>query len=72
MPMKPKRMLRYLQSLGIQIVKGEGKGGHQKFFNEKTNRTTEVPMHPRELSKWEEHIILQQAGLLKTFNVSKK
>ncbi len=64
MPMTTKAMARYLKKHGFKEVKGGGKGGHQKFFNAETNRTTEVPMHARELSKWEEHAILKQAGLL--------
>lgn len=63
MPMKPKEMLRYLKKNGFSEVKGGGKGGHQKMYNSKTNRTTEVPMHAKELTKAMENEILKQAGL---------
>lgn len=58
----PKRMVRYLQTKGFSKVKGGGKGGHQKMFNPKTNRTTTVPMHG-ELTKAMVNEILKQAGL---------
>lgn len=64
MPMTAKQMVRLLKKNNFIPVKGGGKGGHQKFHNPKTNRTTEVPIHSRDLSKWEEHEILKQAGLL--------
>ena len=67
MPMTTKEMAKYLRKNGFKIKRGEGKGGHQKFHNPLTNRTTEVPMHPRDLSKWEEHKILRQAGLLEKY-----
>lgn len=63
MPMTGKEMLRYLEKLGIVIVKGGGKGGHQKVRNPKNNHTSEVPMH-KELSKKLEHKILKQLGII--------
>ena len=62
MPMPPKEMARYLQKHGFQKVDG-GKGGHQKMYNPKSKRTTEVPMHNKDLGKGLEHKILRQAGL---------
>lgn len=63
MPRKPKEMLKFLKKNGFKEVKGGGKGGHQKMVNPENNRTTEVPMHSKELKKGEEHDILKQAGL---------
>ena len=61
--MKPKEMVRFLKKNGFIEVKGGGKGGHKKLYNSKNNRTTEVPMHAKELSKAMENEILKQAGL---------
>jgi len=63
MPMTAKEMSRFLKKHKFRKVKGGGKGGHQKFYNPETKRTTEVPMHG-ELKKGEEHDILKQAGLI--------
>lgn len=63
MPMTPKEMVRYLQANGFH--ENGGKGGHRKMYNPATNRTTEVPMHSRELGKGLERKILKQAGLKK-------
>ena len=61
MPMTPKEMVQYLQQNGFE-EKG-GKGSHAKMYNPKTKRTTEVPMHNKDLGKGLEHAILRQAGL---------
>ena len=70
MPMTPKEMTRFLKKNKFQKVDG-GKGGHQKFYNPKSNRTTEVPMHNRDLTKGEEHDILKQANLLEEYRKNK-
>ena len=61
MPMTPQEMIQYLKKHGFK-AKG-GNGSHQKMYNPKTNRTTEVPMHNKDLGKGLEHKILRQAGL---------
>lgn len=63
MPLKPKEMLKLLKKNGFKEIKGGGKGGHQKMFNVETKRTTEIPMHSKELKKGTEDKILKQAGL---------
>ena len=63
MPMTGKEMIRHLKKNGFQKKKG-GKGGHQKMYNPNTDRTTEVPMHSKELGKGIEREILTQAGLI--------
>ena len=63
MPLKPKEMLKLLKKNGFKEIKGGGKGGHQKVFNAETKRTTEIPMHSKELRKSTEDKILKQAGL---------
>lgn len=62
MPMTPKELVRHLEKHGFIKASG-GDGSHQKMYNPTTNRTTEVPMHSRELGKGLEHKILKQAGL---------
>lgn len=53
MPMTPKEMVKLLQK----------NGSHQKMYNPKTNLTTSVPMHNKDLGVGLEHKILKQAGL---------
>lgn len=63
MPWKPAKMIRFLKKNGfIEMPK---KGGHRKFFNPTTGKTTEVPMHNKELKKMTEKAILDEAGLKK-------
>lgn len=57
-------LVRFLEQNGFKRVKG-AKSGHRKMFNAATNRTTEVPMHTRDLGKGLEHKILKEAGLTK-------
>ena len=71
MPMTTKQAVKFVKKNGFKAVKGAGKGGHQKFHNPETNRTTEIPMHPRDLTKWEEYQILKQAGLLEIYRQTK-
>ena len=57
MPMTPKEMVKLLQK----------NGSHQKMYNPKTNLTTSVPMHNKDLGVGLEHKILKQAGLKQAF-----
>lgn len=61
MPMTPKEMVKLLQKNGF--VKKNKNGSHQKMYNPKTNLTTSVPMHNKDLGVGLEHKILKQAGL---------
>ena len=63
MPWKPAKMIRFLKKNGFMEVSKEG--GHRRFYNPTTNRTTEVPMHNKELKKGTERAILEEAGLEK-------
>lgn len=61
MPWKPAKMVRYLLKNGFEEVpKG---GGHRRFYNPKTKRITEVPMHGKELRPGTQRAILKEAGL---------
>ena len=62
MPMTPKEMIKLLEENGFDYGKS-GSGSHRKFKNFSTGRTTQVPVHSRELGKGLEQRILKQAGL---------
>ena len=55
-------MIKLLEENGFVYVKS-GSGSHRKFKNFSTGRTTQVPVHSRELGKGLEQRILKQAGL---------
>lgn len=60
MTMKPKLMIHYLIKNGFYEVSKSG--GHRKFIHP-DGRTTEVPMHSRELTPFTQRQILKQAKL---------
>ncbi len=61
MPMKPKDMVKLLESNGFKVVSQNG--SHVKLRNIETNTTVIVPMHSKELKKGTEHSILKTAGI---------
>lgn len=61
--MTPKQMVKFLEKNGFVCI--SQRGSHRKFRNDKTNRSTVVPMHNKDLGKGMEHDILKQAGLSK-------
>lgn len=61
MPMTPKEMVKLLEKNGF--IKKNKNGSHQKMFNPRTNVTTVVPMHNKDLGVGIEKSILKQAGL---------
>ncbi len=63
MPMKPKEMIKLLQSFGF--IEVSQNGSHKKMFNKETNTTIIVPVHSKELKKGTEQAILKQAGIKK-------
>lgn len=63
MPWKPAKMVRFLLKNGF--IEKPKKGGHRAFYNPKTGKYTEVPMHGKELRKGTETSILKEAGLNK-------
>lgn len=58
---KSKKMVKLLKQNSFETI--SQKGSHINFFNPKTNRTTIVPMHNKDLGKGLESSILKQAGL---------
>ena len=62
MPMTPKEMVRLLKANGFIEVRQPGTS-HLRLKNEKTGKSTTVPMHSKELGKGLEQEILKQAGL---------
>ena len=59
--MKAKEVIKLLKKNGFQEIKR--KGGHRKFYNPITNKTTEVPYHQGDLKQKTLDSILKQAGL---------
>ncbi len=60
MPMKAAKMIHLLIKNGfIEIPK---KGGHRKFVHP-DGRTTEVPMHSKELTPYTQKKILKETGI---------
>lgn len=66
MPWKPAKMVRFPLKNGFQEV--PKRGGHRRFINPENGRTTEVPIHPKELGRVTEKMILKEAGLEKPKN----
>ena len=64
MPMTSKEMIKFLRKNGF-IEMAHTSGGHRKFQNPTSKRTTIVPCHSKELGKGLEQAILKQAGLKK-------
>ena len=63
MPKDPKRGIRELEKEGCVKKKGQGKGGHQKMYNPKTNKTSTVPMHSGDIDDIFWRNIRRQLGL---------
>ena len=61
MPLTPKEMIKLLESNGFDFERQNG--SHRMYKNPKTNKTTVVPMHSKELKKGTEQKILKDAGL---------
>lgn len=61
MPMKPREMIKLLESNGFRCISSNG--SHKKFWNEATKKTTIVPVHAKDLKKGTEDNILKLAGL---------
>lgn len=59
-PIKPKRLIKIILSLGFE--KRDAEGSHV-FFEHSDGRTTVIPMHNRDLSKGLLRKILNDAGL---------
>lgn len=49
MPMTSRKMIKYLQKNGFEIVSQNG--SHVKMCNEETRRTVIVPYHSKDLKK---------------------
>lgn len=49
MPWKPAKMVRFLLKHGF--IEEPKSGGHRSFYNPETGKSTEVPMHGKELKK---------------------
>lgn len=63
MPLTPKQMVKLLEDNGFVFVRQNG--SHAFYKNDKTQRATTVPMHPKDLKKGTEQAILKDAGLKK-------
>ncbi len=61
MPMTSKEMIKYLESNGFLLERQNG--SHRMYKNPKTNKTTVVPVHCKDLKKGTEQKILKDAGL---------
>lgn len=61
MPISPKKLVKLLKKNGFK-EKGQ-RGSHLKMFNPKTNKTTIVPMHNKDIDDRFLKEILKQAGL---------
>ena len=61
MPMRPREMVKLLKKHGF--VEVSQNGSHLKMLNEKSNRTTIVPIHARDLTVSTQNKILKQAGI---------
>ena len=49
MPMTPKEIIKILEKNGFEFVSSNG--SHHKYRNNKTGKTTIVPVHSKELKK---------------------
>lgn len=63
MPMTSKEIIKFLESNGFEKIRSNG--SHIILKNMKTNRTTIVPYHKKDLPIGTEKAILKQAGLFK-------
>lgn len=61
MPMTPKQMEKLLIENGFEFQRQ--RGSHRMFFNPKTKKFANVPMHCKDLKPGTEHQILKDAGL---------
>lgn len=61
MPMTSKQMIKLLESNGFRCT--HSNGSHMFFRNDKTHKTTTVPVHAKDLKKGTENKILKDAGL---------
>ena len=62
MPMKPEKLEKVVLKQGFKLIKNKGRGGHRRYKHE-DGRTTEIPFHSKEVSKWTEDAVLKDIGL---------
>ncbi|UPQ85107.1 type II toxin-antitoxin system HicA family toxin [Ignavigranum ruoffiae] len=61
MPIKPKDLVKKLKENGFKEIRQ--RGSHKVMYNQRTNKTTVVPMHNKDIDDIFLKEILKQAGL---------
>ncbi|MDK7187942.1 type II toxin-antitoxin system HicA family toxin [Facklamia hominis] len=61
MPITPKKLVKLLRKNGFEELRQ--RGSHKVMYNKRTNRTTVVPMHNKDIDDAFYKEILKQAGL---------
>ncbi|KRM55473.1 hypothetical protein FC18_GL001369 [Lacticaseibacillus sharpeae JCM 1186 = DSM 20505] len=60
--MKPKQLEALVLAAGFELQKAKGKGGHRRYLNKITGKTTEIPFHSGELRPATQKAILKDIG----------